>query len=127
MADEPDPPPAKKAAKKAAAKKAAAKKASKAAKGARPTPDKPTAKKAADKAAAKEVVPEKAAEKAAAAPAAALADTNGETQFRADNTAAPAGNAVNTLAGTGGRAPIVVAVALALLAILVLRRLLSGE
>jgi hypothetical protein len=69
---------------------------------------------------------------------ATLADTNGETQFGADDAAAQARHAVDTagdslggaisrVRGSGGRVPIVVAAAVALLAILLLRRLLSGE
>ncbi|MBV9321979.1 MAG: nucleoid-structuring protein H-NS, partial [Mycobacterium sp.] len=77
-----------------------------------------------------------------AAPAprqAALPDTNGETRFAAaDDAAAQArsvvdtagdtlGRAVSRVPGTSGRIPIVVAVAVALLAILLVRRLLSED
>ena len=141
-----EPPPAKhtgaKAAKKApakAAKKAPAKaaKAAKAAKGAKAAP-----KKAAKKALPPPPKPEPTPRPPIAAEpqaAATLADTNGDTRFgAADETAAQARQAVDTagdslgsgisrVPGTGGRVPIAVALAMALLAILLIRRLLSDD
>jgi hypothetical protein len=147
-------PPAKKAPAKAAkkpAKKAAPKKANKAAKGTKAAPKK-AAKKAAPQpppapppapAPARRREPEPVARasdalRASDSSSSTLADTNGETQFGADDTAAQArhavdtagdslGSAISRVPGSGGRIPIVVAVAVALLAILLLRRLLSGE
>ena len=125
-------PPAKhapaKAAKKAPAKatKKAPAKATKAAKGTKATP-----KKAAKKVAPPAPPPPK--------PAPTLAETNGETPFgAADETAAHARQAVDTagdslagsitrVPGTGPWVPIAVALAVALLAILLIRRLLSDD
>ena len=68
-----------------------------------------------------------------------LADTNGETKFGgADDAAAKARQAVDTagdslssaitrVPGSGGPVPIAVAVVMALLAILLIRRLLSDD
>jgi len=146
-------PPAKhapaKAAKKAA-KKAVKKAPAKAAKAAKGT--KASAKKAAKKAppppGEAAPPPPPAPEPPVATPdplhasgssAATIADTNGETPFgAADETAAHARQAVDTagdslaggitrIPGTGARVPIAVALVMALLAILLIRRLLSDD
>lgn len=130
-------PPAKHAPRKAAKKaptKAAKKAPAKAAKGTKATP-----RKAAKKAAKKAAPPEPPAPPPQPKPAPALADTDGETPFgAADETAAHARQAVDTagdslagsvtrVPGTGPWVPIAVALAMALLAILLIRRLLSDN
>jgi hypothetical protein len=132
------PPPAKHAAAKAAkkaVKKAVKKAPAKAAKATKATP-----KKAAKKAPPPPAEPAPPPAPEAEPPiAATLADTNGETRFGAANeTAAHARQAVDTagdslassitrVPGTGARLPIAVALVLALVAILLIRRLLSDD